>query len=158
MEDTDEFEVEARTVNTSDPDRVFHTYDKWECQKNGFFATSVDGKKSDELEKEYAEFLNDSDRFEKAAMKVMDDWKYSCEHYLTNKAMNRIAWVGQAAACYDAKLPSKFCGGFNLLSEEEQEKANRIALKAINYWMQNNGREEVQMEDALSIGRQVSIY
>ena len=37
-------EAEAfRTVNTSDPARVFHTYDKWECFKAGFYDTTKEG-------------------------------------------------------------------------------------------------------------------
>ena len=32
---------------------------------------------------------------------VIVEWVNSCEHYLSNFAMNRIAWVGQAAMCYD---------------------------------------------------------
>ena len=29
-----------RVVNVSDPGRIFHTYDKWECYKAGFYATT----------------------------------------------------------------------------------------------------------------------
>lgn len=158
LDDDFHSDEEYRTVNTSDPDRVFHTYDKWECQKAGFYATAVDGKNKTECETEYAEFLNNSDEFRAAAMKVMDEWKNSCEHYLTNKSMNRIAWVGQAAACYGRGLPSKYCAGFNRLSDEEQETANNVALDCINYWMSNNDRELVEMNDAISAGRQISIY
>lgn len=153
----DDFE-QYRTANTSDPDRIFHTHDKWECHKAGFYASKKDGMTSEECELAYAEFLRDVDKFSETLSKVTTEWVNSCEHYLTNKAMNRIAWLGQAAMCYATGIPSVFCSGFNLLSIEEQNAANEVALTWLNDWLKRNGRNEVEMEEALSIGRQVNIY
>lgn len=147
-----------RTVNTSDPDRIFHTFDKWECHKAGFYASTKEGMTQDQCEQAYAEFLSDDSRFESALNSVITEWKYSCEHYLTNKAMNRIAWLGQAAMCYATGVPSKYCGGFNILNQEQQDRANNIALVALNKWMVSNNRATIDLEDAMSIGRQVNIY
>jgi ParB-like chromosome segregation protein Spo0J len=147
-----------RTTNTSDPDRIFHTFDKWECHKAGFYASKFDGMTADQCEREYAEYLSNEERFREGLNGVVSEWIHSCEHYLTNKAMNRIAWLGQAAMCYSTGIPSKYCAGFNLLSPEQQDKANLIALDALNYWMQKYGRKPLTIEEALSIGRQVNIY
>lgn len=147
-----------RTANTSDPDRIFHTHDKWECHKAGFYASKKDGLTSDECVNMFAEFLKDDERFKNALKGVISDWKHSCEHYLTNKAMNRIAWLGQAAMCYATGVPSVFCSGYNLMSEEEQDKANNIALDYLNKWLVANNRNEVELEEALSLGRQIDIY
>lgn len=155
---SDEEVEHYRTVNTSDPDRIFHTFDKWECHKAGFYANNKEGMTAEQCEKAYAEYLSDIPRFKEGLDGVIRDWVNSCEHYLTNKAMNRIAWLGQAAMCYSTGIPSKFCAGFNLLTEDQQDKANVAALQALNYWMQKYDRPEVSMEDALSIGRQVNIY
>jgi len=150
--------VEYKTTNTSDPDRIFHTFEKWECYKSGFFATKKEGMTKEQCEVSYCDFLKDSEAFEEALNKVITKWKYSCEHYLTNKAMNRIAWLGQASMCYATGVPSKYCAGFNLLTPLEQEIANNLALKYLNKWMKENNRKELTMEEALSIGRQVNIY
>jgi ParB-like chromosome segregation protein Spo0J len=156
----DEFEeyVDVRTVNTSDPDRIFHTFEKWECHKAGFYAQKKEGMTNQECEIACAEFLSDSDRFESALKNVISEWKHSCEHYLTNKSMNRIAWLGQASMCYATGIPSRYCSGFNLLSKEKQEAANLLALKYLNIWLLNNGLKEVSIDDAMSSGRQVEIY
>ncbi len=146
------------TPNTSDPDRIFHTFDKWECQKAGFYATKVEGKTAEECEAEYADMLTNENEFREALEGVINNWKHSCEHYLTNKAMNRIAWLGQSALTYARGIPSKYKGGFNLLSEEQKNKANEIALEYLNKWMERNGRDKVSMDEALSVGRQVEIY
>lgn len=159
---TDEVEDDVigtfRTANTSDNERVFHTYDKWECHKAGFYASNFDGKTADECKHAYAEFLSDSDLFRKAATSVITEWVNSCEHYLTNTAMNRIAWIGQAAMCYATAIPSKYCSGFNLLSKEQQSEANLVALDVLNDWLLSNGRDCLEMNEALSVGRQMEIY
>lgn len=155
---SDETLAEVRTANTNDEARIFHTYDKWECQKAGFYARNYEGYTKAECEQSYADFLSDLTRFENAARKVITEWKNSCEHYLTNTAMNRIAWVGQAAMCYETGIPSVYCSGFSLLSDEQKEAANAVALDIINEWMLANDRPLVEIEDGLSVGRQVEIY
>jgi hypothetical protein len=147
-----------RTVNTSDPSRIFHTYDKWECYKAGFYSPTLNGLTPEECERMYQSFLTNDETFSAALEYVTTNWKHSCEHYLTNAAMNRIAWLGQAAACYGMGIPSSFRGGFNLLTDKEQKRANGIALEYLNKWLSANGREEVSLEEAYSGDRQSDIY
>jgi len=154
--DFDESE-QVRTVNTDDETRIFHKWEDWECQKAGFYESSFPGKTKEECEREYAEFLSDLDLFAEAMQGVITKWKYSCEHYLTNQAMNRIAWMGQAAMCYATGIPAAFRGGFNLLSEKQQQAADEKALEYINKWLAINNREQATMEQA-NPGRQSTIY
>lgn len=150
--------AEFRTVNTSDENRIFHTYGKWECYKAGFYATHKDGMTKQLCEEAYRDFLADIPAFKKALKVVVTEWRHSCEHYLTNAAMNRIAWLGQAAVCQSRGIPSTFRGGFYLLTPEQQEEANKTALKYLNKWLKMNGRDEVTMEEAISGERQMEIY
>ena len=150
--------MQYRAGNTNDPNRIFHTHDKWECLQAGFYKSSIEGKSTEECEKLYSEFLSDDSKFRDALGKVITEWKHSCEHYLTNSAMNRIAWLGQASMCYATGIPSRFCGGFNLLTEDQREHANNIALEYLNKWLIENDRDEVSYEEGLSIGRQVELY
>jgi ParB-like chromosome segregation protein Spo0J len=147
-----------RTANTNDPDRIFHTHDKWECHKAGFYASRKEGLTAEQCEVMYANFLSDDERFRMGLNGVIKDWKHSCEHYLTNRAMNRIAWLGQAAMCYGTGVPSVFCSGFNQLTPEQQNVANETALEYLNLWLTSNDRQAVTMEAALSLGRQIDIY
>lgn len=149
---------EFRTVNTSDESRIFHTHDKWECYKAGFYATGLEGMTKAQCENAYRDFLGDSALFADALEHVVVEWVNSCEHYLTNAAMNRIAWLGQAAACYALGVPSVYRGGFYLLTEIQQAEANRVALVYLNKWLVTQGRPEVTMEEAYSYERQSDIY
>jgi hypothetical protein len=158
-DELNESEIEHyRTTNTSDPERIFHTYEKWECHKAGFYASRKDGMTQGACEHEYLRILSNDVLFSNALQRVITEWKYSCEHYLTNKAMNRIAWLGQAAVCISTGVPSKYSSGWNLLNDDQQNKANEMALYYLNKWMKQNSRVELTMEEALSIGRQVNIY
>lgn len=160
-DDVDSYGEEAaqfRTVNTSDPGRIFHTYESWECHKAGFYASTKEGMTKTECESAYAAFLGDIPKFKTAMQGVISQWKNSCEHYLTNAAMNRIAWMGQAAACYSEGLPSAFRGGYFLLSSEQQAAADNAALEYLNKWLVANGRDLVDLEAAYSGSRQSDIY
>lgn len=150
-------DVIVRTSNTSDPARIFHPYEKWECYAAGFYATGWPGRSKEECEVIYGNFLRDDVAFRAALDGVIVEWVHSCEHYLTNSAMNRIAYLGQAAAAYAHGLPSVYCGGFQILSEPEKDRANATALEYLNRWLTSRGRDAVSMEDA-NPGRQSDIY
>jgi len=122
--------------------RIYHTWDKWECYPAGFFENRPkhNPKMSEgECKYLYAQFLRDIPRFEAAMAGVLRDWPNSCEQWLSNERMNRIAWLGQAAMCYATGIPSAFCGGFNQLSDAEQLAANLAALKYLNLWLESRG-------------------
>lgn len=130
--------------------RILHTFEKWECYKAGFYENKVTGMTKEECEDVYKDMLRDTDAFSGALDRVISEWKLSCEHYLTNEKMNRIAWLGQASLCIAHGIPSIYRGGFNLLTEEEQKTANETALIYLNKWMIANNRPELTMEEAAS--------
>lgn len=132
--------------------RIYHTWDEWECYPAGMYETHppIEDMSDDECRDAYAEFLRDENRFRAALAGVLREWPNSTEHYLTNERMNRIAWLGQAAACYESHLPRAYRGGFNRLTAEEQETANRIALDALNAFLTLRGEPTLTLEQATS--------
>jgi ParB-like chromosome segregation protein Spo0J len=157
-DDYEDGTVEVRTANTDDENRIFHTFDKWECNKAGFYDTKPPkGMTADDCKKSYATLLVDKEEFARVLEQVTSEWKHSCEHYLTNSAMNRIAWLGQAALCRKYGISSEFRSGYQLLTPEQQLAADEVALVALNKWLAANGREAVSMEVA-NPSRQSDIY
>ena len=147
-----------RIPNESDSDRIFHTYDKWECHKAGFYKNKKDGFTDEQSESEYVRILTNEELFSDILSKIIVEWKYSCEHYLTNKSMNRIAWLGQAAVCYESGVPASYSGAWFKLTNEQQEKANKIANDYLNKWLNNNNMQQVDIDTASIKGRQVELY
>lgn len=88
-----------------------------------------------EAKKAYADFLADEQKFEDSIVRVFREWPISCEHFLTNESMNRIAWIGQSSMYIATGVPAKYRGGFFLLSIAAQDKANEIAKKHLNFWL-----------------------
>lgn len=116
--------------------RIWHHWEKWECYRAGFFNTVPPGNMSeDEARQAYANFLSDTFAFELAMCRVWIEWPHSCEQFLTNPSMNRIAWLGQSAMCIATGVPSVFKGGFRLLSDDAQRQANAIADRYLQTWI-----------------------
>lgn len=147
-----------RVGNVDDENRIFHTYDKWECHKAGFYKSTKDCWTHEQCENEFKRILSDQELFSEILNRLIIDWKYSCEHYLTNKAMNRIAWLGQAAVCYHSGVPSRYSSAWFDIPEETRERANQTALKYLNKWMLLNNFNETDFSEAASVGRQIELY
>jgi hypothetical protein len=133
-------------------DRIYHTWDKWECYPAGFYESHppAEGMSAQECRDAYTEFLRDLDRFRAGLEGVLADWPNSTEHYLTNERMNRIAWLGQAAMCHQTRIPRAFRSGFTQLTTDEQGAANRLALEYLNRFLASRGEPALTVEEAQS--------
>jgi len=119
--------------------RIYHPYWKWECFKAGFYTSAPpDGIDADQAREMYRDFLADIARFEKAMMRVLNEWPHSCEQFLSNPNINRIAWLGQASMCIETGISCNFRGGFKLLSTDQQRVANKAAEYVLNIWLIQN--------------------
>lgn len=137
--------------------RIYHTWDKWECYPAGFYESSKEGMTDDRCREAYRSFLSDLPRFAAAMGRVLSEWKNSCEHYLTNEGMNRVAWMGQASACIDTGIPSKYRSGYFLLSDDQQKAADLLALEYINKWLASRGEDSIDLEGA-GVKAKVNLY
>lgn len=131
--------------------RIYHTWNKWECYPAGFYEVHPPNEMTNEdAEIAYRDFLSNLDLFAENLQKIITEWKNSCEHYLTNESMNRVAWIGQAAMCIYNKVPSRFRGGYNLLTKEQKINADTLALKYINIWMKQNRYPQLSQKEIRS--------
>ena len=131
-----------------DKGRIYHSWERWECFRAGFYAERPKDMTVEQGQEHYREFLADPARFEAALIGVTTEWKYSCEHSLTNDRMNRIAWLGQASVAYALGIPSLCRGGYHALNDEQKAAADALALRYLNKWLVTNGRAEVDFEAA----------
>ena len=122
-------------------ERIWHPWQKWECYKNGFFGPFKNGMTKNSGEIMYAEFFSRGNLFEENLSIVMNDWKYSLEHNLTNSGLNKVAWCGQAAACVYKGIPAECRSGLNFLSEKDRIKNNKIVEGFLLEWFKKGGYE-----------------
>lgn len=140
-------------------ERIFHTWDKWESFHYRFFDNNPpDGMSKKEAERLYFELLSNTQEFGRVLSEIIKAWPNSCEHNLTNKTLNRIAWMGQAALAYKFKIPAQFRGGYNLLSKEQQAAADAEALKWINIWMEQQGYPPLEPDIAEAATVKQTLY
>jgi len=85
-------------------ERIYHRYENWECFKAGFFR-NVSGEEKKELEIKVVELFSNPKKTEYFMNRIIAEWPNSCEHNLTNISLNRVAWLGQSACCFYAKIP-----------------------------------------------------
>jgi hypothetical protein len=112
--------------------RVYHPWNMWEDHQHNFYGGQEYPKNATEV---YASLLKDLPRFESALTVIVNSWPYSCEHNLTNTAMNRIAYLGQASCALVYNVPSSVSmGGYNLLTKDEQIAADALAKKYLDLW------------------------
>jgi hypothetical protein len=68
-------------------------------------------------------------------VKVTQDWRFSCEHNLSNDTQNRRAWIGHAACAYARRLPEDVVRqAWSHLSDDQRRLANSAADRAIAGW------------------------
>lgn len=66
---------------------------------------------------------------------VTKEWKYSCENALTDKNLNRKAWLGHAAVAYAHNIPEDITReAWGHLTDEQRILANNQAERAISEW------------------------
>jgi len=128
--------------------RIYHHYETWECLR---MYLPYDGEvvDHDTLLHMYADFLRDIHRFKRALNRVKKEWPLSCEQFLSNESINRIAWLGQAAMCIDTGVPRKYRAGFMLLSAQEQEAANRTAQECLAEWLEDHARKNSTIQQGM---------
>lgn len=130
--------------------RIYHPYTEWECVAGGMYEVQAPAPLTpDEAREQCKLFLSNLDRFESALNRVIVEWPISCEHFLSNEHINRIAWLGQSSMCIETKVPACFRGGFRLLKPSQQIAANTMALKYLNIWLRTQG--EIESNVALDI-------
>jgi hypothetical protein len=126
-------------------DRIFHPWVKWEDYCHNFYGGFNTTKTKRETIEDYANLLRDIPRFEAALKVIIKEWPYACEHNLTNEALNRIAYLGQAACALEYHVPHYVsCSGYNLLTPEEQQAADKKAEEYLNIWLAEYEAKQVQ--------------
>lgn len=112
--------------------KINHPYWLWEENKFNMW-----GKVSDRevVLKKIIEFTGNHKLYGKYMLRVVQEWKYSCEHNLSDVSQNRQAWIGHAACALAFKCPEDIVRqAWHYLTDHQRELANKEADKAIQYW------------------------
>lgn len=119
-------------------ERIFHPWDKWEDYNFNFYATAGNAIVEKHREKIF-EVLCDAEICKTQMTRVINEWKYSCEHNLSNISLNRVAYLGQAACANYGNIPAKATQAlWREIPEEKRNIADGIAKEVFEIWRSRN--------------------
>lgn len=109
--------------------RFFVHHEQREDIKCGFFSNKKPTLEKKEL---CVGLLKDANNFWQIMCEIRQNWKNSFKVNLSNKTINRRAWLGQASCCYAFGCSCfEVMKYWNYLNEDEQFLANKTANKMI---------------------------
>jgi len=113
--------------------QVFIHYYEWEDFINGMW----DRGNENQL-KHAIDFTSDHVKYGEAMEEVIKAWPKTMLNSLTNKSINRLAFLGHCAVCYKIKIPESITReAWGLLTEQQRVNANKIALYHVKQWELN---------------------
>jgi len=119
-------------------ERIYHSWEKWEDHKNGFY-NNISGANKQEMIDKVIELFSDPEKTKEYMLMVINEWFYSCQHNLTNDSMNKIAYIGQGACCLYGGVPSTVTmEAWSKVPEENRVLADRIASDVLEIWEQKH--------------------
>lgn len=114
--------------------RTYHPHWKWEENNYNMWGSVNSSDREAHLQRAI-EFTGDYKLYGSWMLKVTEQWKYSCEHNLSDLSQNRRAWIGHAACALAFQCPEDIVrGAWGHLTEQQQILANREADRAIKIW------------------------
>jgi hypothetical protein len=114
--------------------QVFTPYYKWECYKSGMWF-KVNKSKEIEMLRTAVEFTGNHILYGKAMREVVYLWENSMVNFLTNKNINRRAYLGHCAVCYKLKIPEYIVrSAWKSLSNNQRILADKVAEETIKEW------------------------
>ena len=118
--------------------QIYHRYEVWEDHKHGFYNNLSGSEKEGKIQL-VIEMFSDASKTREMMNRVVNEWKFSCEHNLTNNGLNKIAYIGQSACCLYGEIPATITmEAWSLLPKDIQDRSDMIAQKAINQWIKQN--------------------
>lgn len=131
--------------------RIYHRYELWEEVAAGMWRDVRESKKEKYIERARM-FMSDDMIFGMYMRDVIEKWKYSCEHNLTDLNQNRVAWLGQAACALALRCPEDLTrAAWSLLTNEQQDKANKKAEFYIQQWERNHEEQNTARNHQVAI-------
>jgi hypothetical protein len=116
--------------------RVYHPVHLWEEVTQSNMWGEVEDRK--EMLKKAVEFTGDHKLYGSYMFRVIEEWPYSCENALTDRMLNRKAWIGHAACAMAIGCPEDITRkAWGFLTHEQRAMANRQAATAIGKWEEN---------------------
>jgi len=114
--------------------QVYTPYTKWECYKNGMWS-KVDAISEQKMLQIAIGFTSDHVSYGSAMREVVFAWENSMLNFLTNKSINRRAYLGHCAVSFKLGIPEYLVRmAWKHLTPKQQQLADLVAERTIKEW------------------------
>jgi hypothetical protein len=114
--------------------QVYTPYTKWECYKNGMWS-KVDAISEQKMLQIAIGFTSDHVSYGSAMREVVFAWENSMLNFLTNKSINRRAYLGHCAVSFKLGIPEYIVRmAWKHLTPKQQQLADLVAERTIKEW------------------------
>ncbi len=121
--------------------QVYIPYWDWEDWKNGMWR-KLEAKEENEMLQKAIEFTSNHILYGEAMKRVVLEWPNTMLNSLTNKSINRRAFVGHCACSLDFDCPEYITRmAWKELTDSQRELADSVAQNTIDNWVLNYERK-----------------
>jgi hypothetical protein len=121
---------------------------EWECFIHGMYKAYSEINNYNVHFDNAIKLMSDQDLFYQVGIEVLDNWVISCNNFLTNKNINRIAFIGQVCCCKHFGVPEIIVkDAWKTIDIETQKKANYTAYKILKTYERRNKELHSKMEE-----------
>lgn len=114
--------------------QVYKPYWLWECYKSGMW-NKVSVNEEKRMLRDAITFTGNHILYGKSMKEVAYSWHNTMENHLTNKSINRRAFLGHCAVFYKHQIPEYIVRkAWKHLSKKQQVLADNIAEQTIKDW------------------------
>ena len=122
-------------------EQIYIPYWEWEDYKNGMWR-KLNPKDEEKFIKFAVEFTGDHIKYGNAMKEVIKKWTKTMLNGLTNKSINKRAFLGHCAVSYKLNIPEYITRiAWKELTDKQRELADMVAQQTINQWEENYERE-----------------
>ena len=143
--------------------QVYVPYWKWECYKSGMWL-KVDKITESKMLDEAIEFTGNHILYGSAMSEVLKLWVNTMKHHLTNKSINRRAFLGHCAVFYKKQIPEYIVRmAWKHLDSNQRLLADLQAEKHIKQWELEYMRKSINTSqcgriDVIKMGYQTKLH
>jgi hypothetical protein len=120
-------------------EQFYAHYNQWEDYLNGMYCSTSEND-NDQINKAKL-VLSNPDLFKEILIRLIKKWPISSRVNLTNKSINRRAWLGAAACCFEYGVTEiNTRQAWSELNDIQRFNANTIAEIIINHYEEENTR------------------
>lgn len=123
-------------------------YYLWESFQNGMYKTYSEIDNYDLHFNNSILLLSNQEMFYETGIRLLNEWPISCDNFLNNSNINKIAFIGQACCCLKFGCPEIIVKeAWKIIDSETRNEANKTASIILKTYERSRKKLHSEMEE-----------